>query len=52
MEQANFPIINPDELILLSQKQTLVIIDARAGPDAKANTQAQHLKERVCRPGY
>jgi thiosulfate/3-mercaptopyruvate sulfurtransferase len=37
------PIIQPKELILLKQKQELVLIDARSGPDAREKYRMLHL---------
>ncbi|MFD2246345.1 sulfurtransferase [Pontibacter ruber] len=38
------PIIKPQELVTLAQKENLVLIDARTGPDARDKYAAEHLK--------
>ncbi|HEX7904549.1 MAG TPA: sulfurtransferase [Chitinophagaceae bacterium] len=44
MEQKISPIINPEELIALSQSSPIIIIDVSAGADAKTKYTQQHLK--------
>ncbi|QNF34234.1 sulfurtransferase [Adhaeribacter swui] len=37
-------IINPEELVLLQQSPQLVLVDARSGPESRANYQQLHLQ--------
>lgn len=44
MEQEISPIIHPNELVMLQQHSTIVLIDARAGADAKEKYSSKHLQ--------